>query len=312
MTSRRFAPLFWCQFFSAFNDNFVRNMLVMLIPFRFGGENASLEILLATVVFILPSIPLSAHGRIELAPAPFMLLVIAALAIDMGLSTGAMPTASREVPLAEFFMSGAGLRIALEIFVYSAAAGLFVVPIFAPIQAWAGEDRRARVVAAVNALSYIWMVGGSLATMVLLQVFRLSEPMALVVLGVANFAAAIYFFRRLPANILAFSLRALCRSLFRLEVVGQENLEPTGQPNVIAINHVSSLDAPIVFSLIDAPLLFAVDPACVKGLRARLFLKFAETRLLDPARPLSVRALAREVRGGRCYSTARPRSPATR
>ena len=38
MTSRRFAPLFWCQFLSAFNDNFVRNMLAMLILFRFGGE----------------------------------------------------------------------------------------------------------------------------------------------------------------------------------------------------------------------------------------------------------------------------------
>ena len=62
MSSRRFAPLFWCQFFSAFNDNFVRNMLVMLILFRFGGGNGSLKILLATIVFILPSIPLSALG----------------------------------------------------------------------------------------------------------------------------------------------------------------------------------------------------------------------------------------------------------
>jgi acyl-[acyl-carrier-protein]-phospholipid O-acyltransferase/long-chain-fatty-acid--[acyl-carrier-protein] ligase len=62
MTSRRFAPLFWCQFFSAFNDNFVRNMLAMLILFRFGGENSSLKILLATIVFILPAIPLSALG----------------------------------------------------------------------------------------------------------------------------------------------------------------------------------------------------------------------------------------------------------
>jgi acyl-[acyl-carrier-protein]-phospholipid O-acyltransferase/long-chain-fatty-acid--[acyl-carrier-protein] ligase len=31
MTSRRFAPLFWCQFFSAFNDNFLKNALVFLI-----------------------------------------------------------------------------------------------------------------------------------------------------------------------------------------------------------------------------------------------------------------------------------------
>ena len=62
MMSRRFAPLFWCQFFSAFNDNFIRNMLAMLILFRFGAENASLKILLATIVFILPAIPLSALG----------------------------------------------------------------------------------------------------------------------------------------------------------------------------------------------------------------------------------------------------------
>src|SRR5271165_3024326 len=68
MTSRRFAPLFWCQFFSAFNDNFVRNMLAMLILFRFGGENSSLKILLATIVFVLPSIPLSALGG-EIADA---------------------------------------------------------------------------------------------------------------------------------------------------------------------------------------------------------------------------------------------------
>ena len=62
MTSRRFAPLFWCQFLSAFNDNFIRNMLAMLILFRFGGENASLKILHGTIVFILPAIPLSALG----------------------------------------------------------------------------------------------------------------------------------------------------------------------------------------------------------------------------------------------------------
>src|SRR6185295_2357009 len=30
MLSRRFAPLFWCQFFSAFSDNFLKNALVFL------------------------------------------------------------------------------------------------------------------------------------------------------------------------------------------------------------------------------------------------------------------------------------------
>ncbi len=36
MTARRFAPLFWCQFFSAFNDNFLKNALAFLILFKVG------------------------------------------------------------------------------------------------------------------------------------------------------------------------------------------------------------------------------------------------------------------------------------
>src|SRR5438270_3491942 len=62
MRSRRFAPLFWCQFFSAFNDNFVRNMLAMLILFRLGAESAGPLITAAVGIFILPSMLLSGLG----------------------------------------------------------------------------------------------------------------------------------------------------------------------------------------------------------------------------------------------------------
>ena len=42
MRSRRFAPLFWCQFCSALNDNFLKNALGMLILFGLGGANGGL------------------------------------------------------------------------------------------------------------------------------------------------------------------------------------------------------------------------------------------------------------------------------
>ena len=516
MTSRRFAPLFWCQFFSAFNDNFVRNMLVMLILFRFGGEGASTKILIATLIFVLPAIPLSAlggeiadshdkaaiarklklaeigvqmvaaaafllsslplfyaalfglgciaalfgpikygilpdhlkreelvsgnalvegatfaaiilglmvggfaaaegrsgasvvvqlivvalacygasrfipptgvgapglkvrsnvlastrdvirelhadgrqwigalgttwfwivgaltlsllpvivkekigggvdieiainllfaigvgagsigaamlsHGsRIELAPAPFLLLIMAALAIDVGLVTQAMPAAVRVVPLSEFFTSALGVRIAVEILAYSAAAGLFVVPIFAAVQAWAGEDRRARVVGAVNAMNYMGMVSGSVVTIVLLQIVGLSESMTFVLLGLANIAAASFFFRRLPANPVAFLLRLIWRVLFRLEVRGLENLPQPGQRAVIAINHVSFLDAPILLSLLDTPPVFAIDSGIAQRWWLKPFLHLADVRPMDPLRPLAARALVREVEAGR-------------
>ncbi len=34
LAQRRFAPLFWTQFLSAFNDNFLKNALVFLIMYK--------------------------------------------------------------------------------------------------------------------------------------------------------------------------------------------------------------------------------------------------------------------------------------
>jgi acyl-[acyl-carrier-protein]-phospholipid O-acyltransferase / long-chain-fatty-acid--[acyl-carrier-protein] ligase len=60
--SRRFAPLFWCQFFSAFNDNFLKNALVLLILFRIGGQEGEALVSLAGGIFIAPFFLLSALG----------------------------------------------------------------------------------------------------------------------------------------------------------------------------------------------------------------------------------------------------------
>ena len=42
------------------------------------------------------------------------------------------------------------------------AGGLYIVPTFAAVQAWAGADRRARVIAGVNVLNAAFMVGGTI------------------------------------------------------------------------------------------------------------------------------------------------------
>ena len=512
MTARRFAPLFWCQFLSAFNDNFVRQMLAMLILFRFGEEDAGAKISLAVAIFVLPSIPLSAiggeiadahdkawfarrlkffeifvqliaaagfalgslnllylalfglgcvsalfgpvkygilpdhlkreeliagnalvegatfaaiicglvfggfaaaegrsaasvvvqlvvvalacyatsryipptgvgapglrvnynpftatarilkelkaddrswvgclavswfwmagaitltlvpviiksrigggvevatainlffaigiaagslaaaalaHGRIELAPTPFMLIFMGLIAIHLGLSVHAMAPAATQIGLMTFFGSADGIRIAAEIVAYSFAAGLFVVPIFAGVQAWSSEDRRARIIGANNTLNSIFMVVGSIATTLILKLTGIDETTALAGLGVANILAALYLFRRLPAHYLPFLLRTLWKVAYRLEVVGLENLPPKGKPNVIALNHVSFLDAPLILSLLDEPPIFAIDHTIAQRWWVKPFLRMADARPLDPSRPLATRALIEEVR----------------
>jgi acyl-[acyl-carrier-protein]-phospholipid O-acyltransferase / long-chain-fatty-acid--[acyl-carrier-protein] ligase len=68
MTSRRFAPLFWCQFCSALNDNLLKNALVMLILFGLGGTGGSAGpygpalVTLAGIVLIAPFFILSGLG----------------------------------------------------------------------------------------------------------------------------------------------------------------------------------------------------------------------------------------------------------
>jgi acyl-[acyl-carrier-protein]-phospholipid O-acyltransferase/long-chain-fatty-acid--[acyl-carrier-protein] ligase len=140
------------------------------------------------------------HGRIRLAPAPFLLLAMGAVAVDLGLATHAMPRASAELGLHDVFGSVAGLRIAAEILLYSCAAGLFVVPVFAAVQAWSHVDHRARVIGAVNTLNSIYMVAGSLAVTLLLKLTGIDETTALIGLGIANALAAVYFYIRLPGR----------------------------------------------------------------------------------------------------------------
>ena len=64
LLSRRFAPLFWCQFFAAFNDNFLKISLVFLILFGANVTAGQAEVLitLAGAVFIAPYFFLSGLG----------------------------------------------------------------------------------------------------------------------------------------------------------------------------------------------------------------------------------------------------------
>jgi acyl-[acyl-carrier-protein]-phospholipid O-acyltransferase/long-chain-fatty-acid--[acyl-carrier-protein] ligase len=62
LLSRQFAPLFWCQFFAAFNDNFLKTALVFVILFQSSIGNSEALITFASAVFIAPYFFLSALG----------------------------------------------------------------------------------------------------------------------------------------------------------------------------------------------------------------------------------------------------------
>ena len=62
MTARRFAPLFLCQFFAAFGDNFLKTALGFLIVYQLSNADSPALVQLASATFIAPYFFLSGLG----------------------------------------------------------------------------------------------------------------------------------------------------------------------------------------------------------------------------------------------------------
>lgn len=238
-----------------------------------------------------------AHGRISLLPVPVSALLMGVFLIDLGFATAAMPQHAAQTGMSAFFASAAGWRVTIDVIGLAAAGGLFIVPAFAAVQAWAGEDRRARVVAATNILTAIMIVGGAAATAAL-QAAKFSEPLLIGALGALNALMAIWFFRKLPGNFVADFLNMVFRLVFHLEVRGLENIKKAGDGAVIALNHVSFLDAPVILSILERKPVFAIDSQIAKAWWVKPFLKLARCYPMDPTKPLMTRGLIKEVRQG--------------
>ncbi|GBD48782.1 acyl-[ACP]--phospholipid O-acyltransferase [Methylopila sp. Yamaguchi] len=235
--------------------------------------------------------------RILLALTPVAGVLIGLAALDLSLATFGASAADPRLGWFAFLETPANWRIMADLVLFAAAGGLFVVPAFAFLQAEAGEERRARVVAANNVLNSAFIVAASLAVLGL-QAAGLTTPAILAVLGVANLAAAVLLGRTLPGSLLRDAVHLLFGLLFRVEVRGMENLEKAGPKAVIAVNHTSLLDAPMVMSLLTDDPVFAIDSGIATRWWVRPLLKMVRAFPMDPTKPLATRALINLVKEG--------------
>ena len=139
------------------------------------------------------------RGRIILKHAPWSVAAMGAFLIDAGVATAMANQVQGTVSLSDFLQSFTGLRLVFDLIGLACAGGLFSVPVFSAVQSWAPADRRARVVAGVGVMNALFMVFGAAVTAFLQMPFLdIPNPALLLVLGVANFGAALYFKRNLP------------------------------------------------------------------------------------------------------------------
>src|SRR5256886_3374886 len=238
-----------------------------------------------------------AAGRIILLPTVIGAVLLGLFAIDLGFSTlGVSPIPGLDGYLA-VFTSGRGTRLAIDLAGLAVAGGLFIVPTFAAVQAWAGADRRARVVAAVNVLNAALMVG-STVVVALLQTAGMTTSQLFLLLGAASLLVAVAVGRTMPASALSDALSIIYRALFRMEVKGIDNLNKTGPNRIIALNHVSFLDAGLALSLLNNKPVFAIDVGIAKLWRVRPFVKLTNAMQLDPLKPMAVHSRIEAAKAG--------------
>ena len=90
----------------------------------------------------------------------------------------------------------------------------------------------------------------------------------------------------------------LFRALFRVEVRGLENLPPAGTRMLIAPNHVSLVDGPLLHATLPIDASFAVDTGIAQAWWAKPFLRMIKHYTIDPTKPLAARDLIKLVAAG--------------
>jgi len=142
---------------------------------------------------------LLARGRIVLWPTPLGAAILGLCALDLGWANYAVELSTAMAGIKTVLGTLRGARSLADLSGIAIGGGLFIVPAFAAVQAWAGVDRRARVVAAVNVLNAAFMVAGSLAVS-LLQKAGAGTPALFMALGAANLVVAALVARTSPAR----------------------------------------------------------------------------------------------------------------
>lgn len=135
------------------------------------------------------------------------------------------------------------------------AGGFFIVPICALLQHRPEKGKKGSVLATANLLSFVGVFLASGAHYVLTQVAHLSPGAIFLAGGVITLAGAVYVVVLLPDSLLRLVLWALTHSLYRIRVVGRENIPARGGA-LFVCNHLSMVDALLLQASTDRPIRF--------------------------------------------------------
>jgi acyl-[acyl-carrier-protein]-phospholipid O-acyltransferase/long-chain-fatty-acid--[acyl-carrier-protein] ligase len=237
------------------------------------------------------------NGDVSARYVPVSALAMAAFAFDLFLSsTNRQPSASA-LDLSAFIADRANWRVLADLLALAIAGGIFTVPLYALLQHASEPEHRARVIAANNIVNSLFMTGAALfAAWVLARGLTMGELFGLC--GILTLPVVIVAAWILRKAMIKMAIRCVLRVLYRVEVHGLEHARAASSHAVIAANHASFLDGLLLGAFLPGAPVFAIDTYVAKQWWVRPFLTLVDAMPIDPANPLSLRAMIRAVEAG--------------
>ena len=195
----------------------------------------------------------------------------------------------------DFITSLMGIRIAFDLFVVAVAGGVYIVPLYALLQAESDPAKRSQVIATNNLMNALFMVVASALAAGLLSM-GLSIMHFFKLLAVMNGAVTLYLIVKMPEALLRTFFKTLLKAAYTVEIQGIEHYKAAGSKVVIVSNHISFLDAAILAAFLPDKVTFAINTHIAHRWWVRPFLSIVDAVPMDPAHPMSTRKLIQHVK----------------
>lgn len=230
---------------------------------------------------------------------PIAAVLMALFCIDLYFASDRLNDPSGDlIGFISFISLPSSWRILLDMMGIAIAGGIYIVPLYAILQARSPKSQVSRFIASNNIMNALFMVTSSVVTVVLFAI-GFTVPEVFLVIAALSLIVAIYIIRLLPQDLVQSIVRAALRILYRVEVKGLQNYQKVSNKAVIIANHTSFLDGLLLGAFLPHKLTFAINTHIANRWWVKPAFALFDLLTLDPTNPMATKSLVKEVKKGR-------------
>ncbi len=144
-------------------------------------------------------------NQVSLRLLPFGIAGLSIFAIDLYFSLSALTINVTDgdalLGISSLLDISGSWRVFIDLFFLGFSGGLYIVPLYASMQAYAPKSHRARIVGANNIFNAIFMVTSAIFAIAVLNAFAMNLPQLFLITGVLNIVFGLFLYLKLNKHV---------------------------------------------------------------------------------------------------------------